>query len=101
MKDRKRTVIIIAAVILGCAAFLYLGGALGQLMTNYTLWMKADGLGSQTEMQPVRWNPSVCFPMAFTADGIKGMLAILVLGGAVFAYFKLHDKFDGKEYDPR
>lgn len=52
-------------------------------------------------MRPVSWNPAVCFPMAFTADGLKGILGILLAGGAVFAYVKLHDRFDGKEQDPR
>lgn len=101
MRDKKRTAAILAAVILGCAALFYLGGMLGQLMRNYSLWMKADGFGGQSMMQPVSWNPAVCFPMAFTADGIKGILGILLVGGAVFAYIKLHDKFDGKEQDPR
>lgn len=101
MRDKKRTAAILVAVILGCAALLYLGGMLGQLMRNYALWMKADGFGGQSMMQPVSWNPAVCFPMAFTADGLKGILGILLVGGAVFAYVKLHDKFDGKEQDPR
>lgn len=101
MRDKKRTAAILAAVILGCAALLYLGGMLGQLMRNYSLWMKADGFGGQNMMQPVSWNPAVCFPMAFTADGLKGILGILLVGGAVFAYVKFHDKFDGKEQDPR
>lgn len=101
MRDKKRTAAILVAVILGCAALLYLGGMLGQLMRNYSLWMKADGFGGQSMMQPVSWNPAVCFPMAFTADGLKGIFGILLVGGAVFAYVKLHDKFDGKEQDPR
>ena len=32
---------------------------------------------------------------------MKALLVILAVGGAVFAYIKLHDKFDSKEYDPR
>ena len=101
MRDKKRTAAILAAVILGCAALFYLGGMLGQLMRNYALWMKADGFGGQSMMQPVNWNPAVCFSMAFTADGLKGIFGILLVGGTVFAYVKLHDKFDGKEQDPR
>lgn len=101
LKDKKRNAAVIAAVILGCTALIYLGGMLGQLLGNYAVWIKADGLGSQTEMEPVIWNPAVCFGMAFTPDGIKGIIGILLLGGAIFAYIKLHDKFDGKEYDPR
>lgn len=101
MKDKKRTVAIIAAVILGSAALVYLGGMLSQLLYNYAQWMAADGMTGQATIQPVDWNPMVCFRNAFTSDGIKGMLGILVIGGAIFAYVKLHDKFDGKEYDPR
>jgi len=78
-----------------------MGGMLGQLMLNYVLWMEADGFGGQSMMQPVSWNPADCFPMAFTADGLKGIFGILLVGGAVFAYVKFHDKFDGKEQDPR
>lgn len=47
MRDKKWTAAILAAVILGCAALFYLGGMLGQLMRNYSLWMKADGFGGQ------------------------------------------------------
>lgn len=101
MKDKKRAAAIAAAVILGCAAFLYLGGMLGQLLRNYTAWMQADGLAGETVMKPVSWNPVVCYSMAFTPDGLKGMLGLLAIGGGVFAYVKLHDKFDGKTYDPR
>lgn len=101
MTDKKRKAAIIAAVILGCAALLYLGGMLGQLLENYAAWMAADGLGGQTEMKPVDWNPLACIPQAFTIGGLKGMLGILLVGGTVVLYVKLHDKFDGKTYDPR
>ena len=101
MADKKRKAAIIAAVILGCAALLYLGGMLGQLLENYTAWMAADGLGGQTEMEPVDWNPLACIPQAFTISGLKGMLGVLLAGGAVILYVRLHDKFDGKAYDPR
>lgn len=101
MKDKKRMAAIIAAVILGCAALFYLGGMLGQLLGNYAAWIQADGLGGQSEMQPVSWNPLVCFPMAFTGNGIKGMFGFLLIGGGIAAYVKLHDRFGGKSNDPR
>lgn len=101
MKDKKRMAAIIIAAILGCVALLYLGGMLGQLLVNYTAWMQADGLGGQSSMEPVSWNPLVCFPMAFTLQGLKGILGILLAGGGIVAYIKLHDKFSGKEDDPR
>ena len=101
MSGKKRTVAIILAVILGCAALVYLGGILSQLMINYSLWLESDGMSGQTTMQPVSWSPAICFPLAFTANGIKDMLGILLVSGGIFAYVKLHDRFDSKEYDPR
>ena len=101
MADKKRKAAIIVAVILGCAVLLYLGGMLGQLLENYTVWMAADGLSGQAEMEPVDWNPLACIPQAFTIGGLKGMLGVLLAGGAVVLYVQLHDKFDRKTYDPR
>ena len=72
MADKKRKAAIIAAVILGCAALLYLGGMLGQLLENYTAWMAADGLSGRMEMKPVDWNPLACIPQAFTISGLGG-----------------------------
>lgn len=101
MKDKKRTAAIIVAVILGGAGLLYLGGMISQVLTNYAIWMSDGGITGQSMMKPVSWNPLVCFPLAFTGNGIKGMLFILLVAGGIFAYVKLHDKFDGKQYDPR
>lgn len=52
-------------------------------------------------MQSVNWNPLVCFPQAFTVNGFKGMLGIILTGGGIVLYVRIHDKFDGKTYDPR
>lgn len=101
MKDKKRVVAIIAAAILGCAALVYLGGMLGQLLNNYAAWMQVDGFGGQSVMQPVSWNPLICFPMALTKHGMKAMLIILLAGGGIVVYVKLHDRFDGKGDDSR
>lgn len=101
LKDKKRMAAIIVAVILGCAGLFYLGGMLSQLLTNYSIWMSGGGITGRSQMKPVSWNPLICFPMAFTGNGIKGMLFILLVAGAIFAYVKFHDKFDGKQYDPR
>ena len=101
MADKKRTIGIILAVILGCAALFYLGGVSGQLLSNYARWMEADGLTGQTVMEPISWQPTVCFREAFSANGIKGMLGFLALTAGIFLYVKFHDRFDGKDYDPR
>jgi len=101
LTDKKRTIGIIIAVILGLAAMLYIGGVSGQLLSNYSEWMEAGGLTGEASIKSINWNPIVCLPQAFTPSGLKGMLGFLVIGGAIFLYVKLHDKFDGKEYDPR
>lgn len=101
LKDKKRVIAIIIAVILGCISVIYIGGIFGQLIKNYSLWMEADGLAGQSIMKAISWNPIICFPMAFTLDGLKGIFGAFLIGIIVFAYIKFHDKFDGKEYDPR
>ena len=101
MTDRNRKIAIIVAAVLGAAALLYLGGLFCQLLTNYDAWLNANGLTGQATMQPINWSPFVCFPLAFTGNGIKGMLLLLGICGAIFLYVKIHDKFDGKNQDPR
>lgn len=101
MHDKKRIIILSIIVILGLGCLLYLGGLLGQLMENYALWLDSGGLSSEVSMTTVSWNMFICWGKAFTPDGMKGIMGILMAGGAIFAYIKLHDKFDGKDYDPR
>ena len=101
MSKKKRTVIIIFIAILGCIALLYLTGIISQFMSNYSLWMKSDGMNGQIVMKPIDWNPLEAIPLSFTVNGIKAGFGIIFTCGAVFAYIKLHDKFDSKEYDPR
>lgn len=101
MTDKNRKLAIIAAVILGCTALVYIGGLSGQLLSNYAAWMSENGMSGQATMKPVSWNPFICFPQAFTSNGMKGMLGFLFAACGIFTYVKLHDRFDGKEYDPR
>ena len=100
MNDKNRKIAIIAAI-LGCVGLFYLGGMLGQLLGNYAAWMDSGGVSGESTMKPVSWNPLICFPAAFSGNGIKGILMILLIASAIFAYVKLHDKFDGKQHDPR
>ena len=101
MTDRNRKIAIIVAAVLGVAALLYLGGLFCQLLTNYDAWLNDNGLTGQATKQPINWSPLVCVPLAFTGNGIKGMLLLLGICGAIFLYVKIHDKFDGKNQDPR
>ena len=101
LNDKNRKIAIIIAAILGCVGLFYLGGMLGQLLGNYAAWMDSGGVSGESTMKPVSWNPLICFPAAFSGNGIKGILMILLIAGAIFAHVKLHDKFDGKQHDPR
>lgn len=101
MTDKNRKLVIIAVFILGFTALIYLGGLSGQLLSNYTAWIAENGMAGQSTMKPVSWNPFICFPQAFTPNGMKGMFGFLFIAGGIFAYVKLHDRFDSKEYDPR
>ncbi len=101
MDGKKRTIVISVVVILGLIAFLYIAGLLGQLLYNYSVWSEAGGISSEAAMPKPDWSLLKCFQQSFSPTGFKAMLIILALGGGIFAYIKLHDKFDGKEYDPR
>ncbi len=101
MKNKNRRLGILLAVILGLLSLLYLGGILGQLLTNYSIWMSYGGVAGGEMMQPINFNPLVCLGYTFSSNGVRGMVGFLMVVGLAFGYYKLHDKFDGKEYDPR
>lgn len=101
MNDKTRKAGIVMAAVLGLAALLYLGGLLGQLLENYAAWQNAGGMAGQAVIASVNWNPAVCYRTAFSLSGLKGTGILLLVGGAVTAYVKLHDRFGGKNMDPR
>lgn len=92
---------IVLVSILGLFALLYFGGITAQLLENYQAWMDAGGMTGQARMGRVSWNPGDCLSHAFTGKSLVGMLVLLLAAGAIFAYIKLHDKFDGKDHDER
>ena len=99
--DKCKKAGIIISVILGLGGLLYLGGILGQVITNYQVWLGGGGISGEEVMRSPDWNLSACIRHAFTIHGLKGMGTIVLLGTAVVLYVKFHDKFDGNEYDPR
>ena len=97
----KKALLITLVSILGLFALLYFGGITAQLLENYQAWMDAGGMTGQARMDRASWNPGDCLSHAFTGKGLVGMLILLLAAGAIFAYIKLHDKFDGKDRDER
>lgn len=96
----KRNAGIIAGVILGCAAVLYLAGAMGQLLDNYSVWQAKGGIAGQAEMNSVDWGLFSCFSAVFTSSGLKSAALLLAVAGIVTVYVKF-GRFRDKDYDPR
>ncbi len=101
MNEKSRRVAIVVAALLALIALLYLGGLISQFLSNYNQWLASDGLMGQAQIAAPDWNPLVCFRSAFTVNGLKGIGFICIVGGGIFAYVKLHDKFTSGSYDPR
>ena len=56
--EKKRRIVIIAAVIPGILGLVYLGGMIGQFMDHYKTWLGAGGVGGNTEMKSVNFSRS-------------------------------------------
>ena len=97
----RRKIAIVAAVILGIVATFYLGGVCGQLNANYQQWTAGGGMTGDAVMQPPNFNPLFSISYAFTGDGIKGVLFLLVVAGGIFLYVKIHNKFSSNDLDDR
>lgn len=101
MNERSRKIAIVIAAALGLFALLYLSGILGQLFTNYSIWMNTGGMWGEAQIKPPDWNPLVCLGAAFSWNGLKALLLIVGIGGGIVLYFKLQDRLSGVEHDPR
>ena len=101
MKKTIRIISIAAAVLLGLAALLYLGGLLGQLLENYSAWQQAGGMAGLEEIQLPSGDIFTWVQAAFTLSGLKAMGMLLLIAGGLTAYFKFSDRFGGSGQDPR
>ena len=87
---------MLAAMIL-----IYLGGLIGQMMTNYAAWNQAGGLFDQAQIQLPDPNYLVCATNAFTRNGVKSMGILLLIASGIFLYIKMSDRFKSGSDDPR
>ena len=101
LNEKKRWIIAIVAGVFTLVMVVYFGGVFGQIFTNYSEWLNADGILGQTRIKPVNWNPLLCITYAFTANGLKGMLLIVVVSGIIFGVYTLYNRFGSKDRDPR
>ena len=78
-EKHRRTAIILAASVI-TVALLYIGGLLGQLMTNYNRWMDSGGMLDGTLLPAPDFGLFTCLIHAFSLNGIKSIFLILAAG---------------------
>ena len=83
MKKTIRILGIMAAVLFGLAALIYVGGLIGQLLESYAAWEKAGGMADQAVIEFPSLEVGDCVRAAFTLSGLKGMGVTLVAGEAL------------------
>ena len=84
--DKRMTIAIVLAA-LTLIAVIYFGGVFGQFFTNYAEWQRNDGLMGNVMMKRIDWNPMVCFQQAFTLNGLKSIVLIIVISAIIFGVF--------------
>lgn len=99
--DRTRIIAIIIAAILGLAALLYLGGLVCQLLTEYQLWLASGGMQGTSQIGSIQFDPFSCWRQACTLSGLKYTGLVVLLGGSVYAFIRLHDRFGSRDFDDR
>lgn len=100
MNNRSKIEKIGAITIIGLIA-TYILGLLSQYVSKYNYWMNNGGMYGKTEMESVSFSPIECLKYALSLGGIKTFLVIVFIGGIIYAWFKLHDKFRRGRDDDR
>lgn len=100
-EEKKKLIIAIVAGVLTLVMLVYFSGVFGQVFTNYAEWLNNDGILGQALIKPVDWNPLVCIPYAFTGNGLKSMLLIVIISAIIFGVYTLYNRFGSKDKDPR
>ena len=97
----SRKIAIIIAVVLSILVILYLSGLLNQLQTNYQKWLYAGGLTESQIITPPNLSPLYCVPKAFSANGLKTALLVIIAIAGLAAYMQPHRINGSGEYDER
>ena len=99
--SRTRTIAIAIAVILGLAALLYLGGLVCQLLTEYRIWLASGGMQGQSQIGDIQFGPFACWRHALTLSGLRYTGLVLLIGGSIYAFVRLYDRFGSRDFDDR
>ena len=101
LSKKKRLRIAIIAGVFTLIVVVYISGVFGQIFTNYAEWLNSNGILGQAIIKPVNWNPLVCIPYAFTANGLKSMLLIFIVSAIIYGVYSLYNRFGSNDKDPR
>ena len=97
--DRRRLIVIASMPLL--LVIVYLGGLFGQINASYRNWMDQGGMSGNAVMDRINLDPFFCFGNAFTPDGLKGVLFVIVVAVAILVLVKLHNRFGSNDFDDR
>lgn len=101
IKQNKKLIFVICLISLILLSLLYVSGIVAQGYMNYSSWLRGGGMMGKTTMKLPSLSPIICFAKAVTLEGLCSLLAIVGLGVGGYGLYKLYDKFDGKNKDPR
>ena len=96
---RKRFIFLL--LLAGTMVIIYISGLITQLINNYNIWMQSGGLSGHETIKSFEFGIFPCFKQAFSANGFKIMLVILLLITGICLYIRFHDKLDNQDYDER
>ena len=101
MRFRNKIFILIAVIPSLFALLLYLGGLIGQIITNYTAWLREGGMTGYKQIATLHWDLRTCFRQALTPSGLCGILLCAAIFSVGYIYLKICRRFDKGEKDPR
>lgn len=99
--NNRSTIGKIGAVTVVGLIVVYILGLISQYISKYNSWMNNGGMYGKTKMESVSFSPIDCLQYAFSAGGIKTFLFIMLIGGIIYAWFRLHNKFRRGRDDER
>lgn len=101
MSSKRRKTIIIFLIILLSIPVLYLSGLISGFISEYNVWMKSDGLISDSTPPMPDFDFFYCLKNAFSVNGVIVLISLLLIAVCIIAYYRISNRMGGKDYDPR